>query len=1375
MRDTEIFNQLNNFLENFKAPKTIKIYDYENDRATPINKFLFTEETITIKDQEKEKKVKVLEEEVHSIGRKLDEQNRELFNTVKHELTDHLIIHAKKNEELKENQGINLNDINLREGFSDTIFKEINYKNLNNLSQDEIHAYEQLGVSIEKKIDEVELKKLKDKLDKNEITLEDYKKEYKTLEDKSFNVEVSEAYLEPLIKTFFNKIKPNAMIKDLEWLNERFIFMPEDPRRRINDKEGASLTTKPYKRPYDSFDTFRINKNNAISEGSLIEAIATKMYLFPDKLSKINFEYPLERHKPKNGPDINMEPIYNMNFPKENSDKLLKGGVAHLFRDHPAYLLHLNYAYGDGKYIWLGIEENRKYLSTGYKPNSFSYNIVNRTQELSIRDKKLFDIKNYEEIQNMNLSKDEKFDLFLKILYAMDSNPVKERLTANEYVNLANSDTIDFSKASKNSILEYFKFSNELNPTKELDENGVPLKRKRKLASKEEDVGITGNYDKLDLNKDFYLVHGIYNHVYKKFDFDREIQSKYILKNYWDNIVKPWLNIEESRNMFFNNVRYKVSQDLDLTSSSRRTYLNNRRSDIKDFINSCFNRYSIDARNSEHFTAKIIPEVLADEIVESINKAITNNNFKTNREKSYSNEVFGSKWENNLAATQQDVEDVLRKDALKNHYSTLINEAITEIEGYTKYQYSMVGEQGKKILDATLLHVKEQFLNTDNLPDEINIVNIFVKNTKIQLEKMIEEYKDPNYISRKQPPYFPTIRHMIENWNLDLEKDDIHPIYEQINKIELIEQLGSNENFANKLPTNKLFKLGLYNIEDRHINPLNNIAYQLMKDKEKFIGENFKAIKNEKEGINYNRNILVELYKKKESLEDKRTLSIEELNQKLKEFVDSKIDNRIVDNKIDNEKMIEIMKLIVRMTQNFENKDKIIDLSNVENISNELSKLDSKLSNVNDITKAGLVLNYIFTMNELYKKNSVDKNEISIDLLNIDKPKAMVLQNIIEREEGHKNYILNELNDKYIKESITLNDNFSYHHDNSIKDKFENVEVYNGKHFPLFIDLETLTIFSVEWTTRYPTLNVVTLPEQFSKLELDNDLNRKNKLYDLENRTLEHKMDCIKLNKHVELIDEDLNKVENKEYYDFHPLNHKNILDRVSIIFSTIQTNYFIQLKQSLENSLFIDADPLYLGEHVLNDGAIAFMNKKDYELLDQDIKNNENRIDFLSDTLKYTDKYNFVGYEKYKNDDLNKEFEDVKKGRAKHVYEEDYDEATIMFKKVNGFPSEKFSKRLSKENSLEKNNFDLIYDNKDIINIEDLPRKNDILYKIETLTNLQLGATLKNSGNKIFKKDNLDNLQEFKENFKSFKLFETKEELELYKNNINSFLNTKI
>ena len=38
------------------------IFCFINKTATPINKFLFTEETITIKDQEKEKKVKALED-----------------------------------------------------------------------------------------------------------------------------------------------------------------------------------------------------------------------------------------------------------------------------------------------------------------------------------------------------------------------------------------------------------------------------------------------------------------------------------------------------------------------------------------------------------------------------------------------------------------------------------------------------------------------------------------------------------------------------------------------------------------------------------------------------------------------------------------------------------------------------------------------------------------------------------------------------------------------------------------------------------------------------------------------------------------------------------------------------------------------------------------------------------------------------------------------------------------------------------------------------------------------------------------------------------------------------------------------------------------
>mgnify|MGYP003410391244 FL=1 len=73
-------------------------------------------------------------------------------------------------------------------------------------------------------------------------------------------------------------------------------------------------------------------------------------------------------------------------------------------------------------------------------------------------------------------------------------------------------------------------------------------------------------------------------------------------------------------------------------------------------------------------------------------------------------------------------------------------------------------------------------------------------------------------------------------------------------------------------------------------------------------------------------------------------------------------------------------------------------------------------------------------MNALYKKNLIDSNEINVDILDIDKPKAMILQNLLENESSNENnHILKELKDKYIKESIILNENFSIHHDNSIK------------------------------------------------------------------------------------------------------------------------------------------------------------------------------------------------------------------------------------------------------------------------------------------------------------------------------------------------------
>ena len=62
--------------------------------------------------------------------------------------------------------------------------------------------------------------------------------------------------------------------------------------------------------------------------------------------------------------------------------------------------------------------------------------------------------------------------------------------------------------------------------------------------------------------------------------------------------------------------------------------------------------------------------------------------------------------------------------------------------------------------------------------------------------------------------------------------------------------------------------------------------------------------------------------------------------------------------------------------------------------------------------------------------------------------------------------------------------------------------------------------------------------------------------------------------------------------------NHLNNLDRIKDIFSLIQTNYFLQLEQLEEKSLFLDIDANYIYDSKPNIGAIPFMNKKDERIL---------------------------------------------------------------------------------------------------------------------------------------------------------------------------------
>ena len=111
------------------------------------------------------------------------------------------------------------------------------------------------------------------------------------------------------------------------------------------------------------------------------------------------------------------------------------------------------------------------------------------------------------------------------------------------------------------------------------------------------------------------------------------------------------------------------------------------------------------------------------------------------------------------------------------------------------------------------------------------------------------------------------------------------------------------------------------------------------------------------------------------------------------------------------------------------------------------------------------------------------------------------------------------------------------------------------------------------------------------------------------------------------------------------------------------------------------------------------------------------------------------------------------------------------MYKKINGYPSEKASKHLSKDYNKQNFNNDkkFIYDNQNQINIEDLPNKNPFLLKKDTLSNLRLGDNIKIDDKLSFKEYSINDLDNYKKGFLDLRLFETIEELEDYKLKHNS------
>ncbi len=1331
--DNFSFDQLS--VENLKKivpPKAMTIYDYKNDRSIPINKYLFSKEEVIEVNPEYSKRVKELEKEIMQKAEVMDKHNRELFEL---EYKGKYEAHYAWKEKIKENErvsGAKIIGEKFRRGFAETLFKEVDFKKLDNLSRAEMEGYEKLGVYIEKGANEKELAILKDRLNSKLLTKEEYDKEVDKLVN-GYKVEVSEEYFEPLIKLFFEKIKPSALIKDFNFLDERHIFDPKNPSKKITSEIGDSM----YDRAYDMSKEWVEKINRPILDA-----------IFLDRFRTTN---------------------YTPRLLEEAAEGILGVGLLHLFKDHPSYLLHLNHDY-KGMY-WFGTKENREYLATGYKPHSFSDNIVKRSTKLSIRDKKIIDINSYDEIENMNLNRDEKFKLFLKILHIIDSNPYEGNMTIKEYLNEHYSPSIDFSEAYIRDILKYLKDSNELNPTSLVYPDGTLYKRRDSISNSQKEVGVSINtLKRLDANEDFYLIQGLYNHIYKKFDSNREIQAKMVLKKYWDNVVKPWYAIEESRNNFFYGVRYLVKKDYDMASSVRSKFMEDKKYELQIQFQKYLDRYSSEQRSSNHFKANIDARSFSGDIINAISKAL-NEEYRTPKERRINQNSVGENWINELAVTQDDIYEIANKRDISKFYEEAIERELTNVEKSYNYSASNVGDEGEKILRAMFRDIRSDLSRIDAYPKEFNPVELFVENMKVNLENKVKEHNDVNFLSRKQAPYIPTIREIVENWSPQLEKDVENPMFRFVDKNEITQTLGSNDTIDTRIPTNKIPNLGFYDLEKVSINPLNNIAYQIMLDKEADLDlENIKDISDKsREVANLEvklNTVLLRIHNKSTEKEN----MVKEFDELIEKYTNAKKYAYQIEHTIDDETLVAVMQTMSRVTKNMRNKDRYIDLTNPDTLPQELEKLENRLKGVNGITRAGMLIYYTLSMNNIYIKHKSwegDKS-VKIEEMNLDAQQSVVWKNILDNQvKLEDNKLIKDLKSHHINMSR-----------NMITEKFER---YSGKHFPLFIDSETLTIYSLEWTTRYPTLHITRLPEVFTKLEIDINTSRKEKLNEINEN--------FNILDHLKEVDEDLSREENKDYYNKHDLNVLNILDSISETMATIQTNYHLQLDQELDKALFLYIDPLMIEEAKPTSRiGLPFANIDDLQRTDEikGIANFQERRFIIKDRINLAQDSDYENY-KDKACAIDSLAGKVDGGYSLGPYA-NHDIGTDLWrKKVGGGRYLQYFDALTNNKIKEdvKKDISFAYDDGILFaELNDENRLNNVssFHKLGTRTYKDLnsnkiqidGAKLdaKFKGTTISKEEENEIVDKITRNYKTLKLFETKEELERYKRDYNNKIN---
>lgn len=840
----------------------------------------------------------------------------------------------------------------------------------------------------------------------------------------------------------------------------------------------------------------------------------------------------------------------------------------------------------------------------------------------------------------------------------------------------------------------------------------IKIETEKKIIINEDDFE---NLWKINLNieNDFEIIHNLYMNTIQNIDWDLEFDHNLILNNIWNQFYKSWFEMEQEKIDFWqtisNEVKYKINNE---STKELKDFYYNMKFLLKDVYEKIMSQYSYEARTSEYFEFRLDIDTLINTIINEDKRSITS---------SYEVDKFYDrmgKYEQDNYVNNEFLKETFNNGKLKTFLNEKFNEKIQNISNEPEFAISKIGKHGVIVVDKILKFVLEK-LNPLNRPKEVNPLSLYSNEVRELIGKMEIKY-GKNFIDSERPPYFPTVKHIIKHVNLDekenkLNSDLIKYYHSRIKPMIDIKSKYNNyiiPEYYNEKRWSGQFKK--YRSLEKEVNDTIFIAkivngIDAVKDKSYELNKVIELEKDRSDLVEQHNKMAKEFKDKKEE----RKLLLPKYEETIKKMKELKLDNYVVTNNIDREKFIVTMKAIVDMTLNEFNKDKIIDLTKLDNIDDNLKKFEESLISLNTITKNALISNYILHINSLYEKRGLTEKF-----------------NLVELNPLKKEIILNDSENR--KNTLNL---ISQHGINSQGREINKIKMYEGNHFPLFVDLESKTIWSVEWTTKYPTLNIYMLPEKYLSIEQNKeyfetfwdslvDLNKSNSIVSLETFV-----------KHFSIFDDRVKLKFDEEGIDY----RLNNLDRIKDIFSLIQTNYFLQLEQLEEKSLFLDIDANYIYNSKPNIGAIPFMNKKDERILENTLFKQEVENFNLRD-VNYINPFNYT--------------------------EKDKQSSSLMIqkRKVDGFVGESKTKEtmkiMQKETIKNKENDQII--NKSLKNYS---------FTYETLYGFKnYSKNEKKLDTKIKMDDQIINIYDGQPNL--IKIFKTLEELQIYKNNYENTLN---